>query len=459
MNTSNPQLRRLRQRKQEALDEIKAIRNEAATANVDLSDADRENIAGLEQIVGDYDDRIKRLEKILADELTAPVIASANGDGSKTTYPAPGSTPYPAPRLAKPANGSEWATRMFGHQATTGYSVSGFESVDEFLAVVKSERWDDRLGALQVSGQQEGSGAAGGFVVPSEYVVTSILGPAYEQSVCLQRCDTVSMTTEEKTVAGWDTSSASGGTLFGGFTPTIVGEGSSMTPQTGKVRKVKLKARKIGLLGKSSNEIEEDASALPQLMTTGLSTSVAHTLDYYCLWGDGASEPQGAMNADSIIEVSKEDGQQAASVVYSNLTKMLARLHPSLYNDAVWMASPTLVPWLFEMTVTVGTAGSFIPVLTSRDGQSEILLRPVIWSEKCKALGTAGDISLIAWSQYYIGLRKELTIEKSRHVYFESDETAWRAILRADGQPKWKEAYTPRNGDTLSWCVTLETRS
>lgn len=399
---------------------------------------------------------VERYEKLLEAERKEPPVYSSDGPSD---WPGMGGT---RPRTRRPegpvdpTSGSAWAQRMFGQQ---GYSVSGFDSVDEFLAVVKSERYDERLSGVMVSGQQEGGGSTGGFVVPEEFAVTSILGPAYEQSVCLQRCETVPMKAEEKTVAGWDTSSASGGTLFGGFTPTIVGEGDSMTPQTGKVRKVKLKARKIGLLGKSSNEIEEDAFALPELMTVGLSTSVAHTLDYYCLWGDGAREPLGAMNSPSKIEVSKENGQQATSVVYQNLTKMLARLHPSLYNDAIWMASPTLVPWLFEMTVNVGTAGSFIPVLTNRDGRSEILLRPVIWSEKCKALGTVGDICLIAWSQYYIGLRKELSIEKSRHIYFESDETAWRAILRADGQPKWAEVYTPRNGDTLSWCVTLETRS
>ena len=63
------------------------------------------------------------------------------------------------------------------------------------------------------------------------------------------------------------------------------------------------------------------------------------------------------------------------------------------------------------------------------------------------------------FSQYAIGLRKEITLEKSQHILFMSDQTVWRAITRCDGQGRWNQAFTPANGDTQSWCVTLDERA
>ena len=74
-------------------------------------------------------------------------------------------------------------------------------------------------------------------------------------------------------------------------------------------------------------------------------------------------------------------------------------------------------------------------------------------------LGAEGDLVLTDLSQYALGMRKEITIEQSRHVFFASDATAWRTIVRFDGMHMWASAYTPRNGPTMSWAVTLAIRA
>jgi len=58
-----------------------------------------------------------------------------------------------------------------------------------------------------------------------------------------------------------------------------------------------------------------------------------------------------------------------------------------------------------------------------------------------------------------VGLRKEVSIERSMHVGWSTDETGYRAILRADGQGTWAKAFTPKNGSPLSWAVTLAARA
>lgn len=76
-----------------------------------------------------------------------------------------------------------------------------------------------------------------------------------------------------------------------------------------------------------------------------------------------------------------------------------------------------------------------------------------------QSLGTSGDIALIDWTQYAIGIGRGIAIARSEHHGFSSDSTYWRAVLRIDGQPLWSTAFTPRTGSTLSWSVKLATRA
>ena len=97
--------------------------------------------------------------------------------------------------------------------------------------------------------------------------------------------------------------------------------------------------------------------------------------------------------------------------------------------------------------------------MTQDDGRFFILTRPVVFTEKVPTLGAKGDIGLYDFSQYAIGIRKDISIDRSRHAGFTTDSTYFRGILRADGTPTWRQAYQPKNGDTLSPFVTVEART
>lgn len=66
---------------------------------------------------------------------------------------------------------------------------------------------------------------------------------------------------------------------------------------------------------------------------------------------------------------------------------------------------------------------------------------------------------LADFSHYAIGLRQQIVIQKSMHAGFQTDETAYRLVVRVDGQPRIAKAFTPKNGSTLSWCVKLAARA
>ena len=140
--------------------------------------------------------------------------------------------------------------------------------------------------------------------------------------------------------------------------------------------------------------------------------------------------------------------------------KLEFSFHPASLGNSVWVCNATAIPQLLKLTIPVGTGGSHIPVMSeTATGQFTILTRPVVFTEKLPSLGTVGDILLVDFLQYLIGMRREVVMDKSMHVGFADDETHFRTIVRVDGQGKWSAAYTPANGDSMSWCIALATRA
>jgi len=242
-----------------------------------------------------------------------------------------------------------------------------------------------------------------------------------------------------------------------GFVGQWVAEHGEFTEQEISTARITLNRAKLGLFTRASNELVM-ASQFEQELIPALNNAIAYERDSAFLFGTGVGQPQGAVNAVSTIEVAKETGQAAATIVKANLDKMLSRLHPALFNEAVWVVSPTTLPSLLNLSQDIGTAGAAMPVMNS-GGSLSIHTRPVLISSKMKALGTSGDIILAAFSQYAVGLTRGIAVDRSEHFKFQNDQTVWRARFLADGQSRWATTFTPKNGSTLSWCVKLATRA
>ena len=334
-------------------------------------------------------------------------------------------------------------------------SNGGFSSLEDFFSTVHNGRADDRLDQLAHS---EGVPSEGGFFVPEQFAA-QMLDASLENEIVRPRANVEPMNSETKVIAGFESADNSSGSLYGGFTANWVGESGSIDEETGKIRRITLAARKLALFTKSSNELLADGAGFEQQLTSVLTAAAGWHLDYAFLRGSGAGQPRGVLNDPALVSVSKESGQAATTIVYENLTKMFARTHTASVGNSVWVANPTCIPQLLGLSVDVGTGGSFIPAMIESGGQFTMLTRPVLFTEKLPTLGTVGDIILADFSQYTVGLRRGFVIDRSSHVGFRTDETGWRLILRADGQGRWKSAFTPKNGDSQSWCVALATRS
>ena len=329
----------------------------------------------------------------------------------------------------------------------------GFRSLHEFIGAVHSGRFDPRLKETR-AGMSEGVGSEGGFLVPTEFAA-EIIDSALENEIVRPRARVFPMISDKKIVPGFDGSDHTSN-LYGGFSGQWLAENSVAGDQAAKFRSISLLAKKLACFTKCSNELLADASNFENVIGDALVRAVGWFLDYAFLRGSGAGQPLGVLNSPSLIVVAKEGGQTADTINSTNLLKMYARMHPAHLNNAIWIANPSTLPQL--LSLTLGSNSAFTPMLV-RDGSRYYLLgNELLLSEKVPTLGDQGDLVFVDLSQYGVGLRKEISLDRSQHVGWHSDQSHYRVLLRADGQSLLNVALTPKHGVALSWVVALEAR-
>ncbi|NOT55864.1 MAG: phage major capsid protein [Deltaproteobacteria bacterium] len=347
--------------------------------------------------------------------------------------------------------------RRYGDLFPNAGDSGGFTSGEEWLRTVASGMSDGRILQMNAATHLEGVGSSGGFVVP-EVLSRAWLDASLENEIVRPRCQVVPMTSESLKVAGFDISDMSTASPFG-FKPEWSMENSDATPQTGKFRVIELHSKKLRLYSEASTELVMDGNDFESQVGQAMIAAIGWGLDDACLSsGTGAGMPKSILNDAALITVAKEAGQANGTILYENILKMFARLHPNAMKGAVWVANATTLPQLLTMSVGIGAAGALMPAVKESNGTFSLLGMELLFTEKLPVLGQKGDILLVNFSNYVLGLRKEVVLEKSNAPGWGRDVMSYRVILRADAQGKWNKAQTPKNGDSRSWCVALAAR-
>lgn len=358
------------------------------------------------------------------------------------------------------ASGVLKVSRKFtpGQNATDFDSVTsggGFKSFGDFLHTIKVEPGDTRLKALS-----EAEDSSGGFLVPEE-MRKDLLTLVLESSVIRPHATSFKMGSETLSIPRIvDTSHSSN--LFGGVIAYWTKESTAVTATEPEFGLIKLTAKKLMGYTYAPNELLEDSAInLELLIKKCFSESISWFEEEAFIRGDGAGEPLGILNSGAVIEVSKETGQAADTILAENVWKMYSRMFPASVKKAVWLANPNIKPELYAMAVPIGTGG--VSVYLPAGGISQtpydtLCGRPVLFTEHCSTLGDAGDLLFCDLSYYIIGDRRQLTVAASPHIRFTTDQTAWRFTQRVDGQPWLNTYFTPKRGSTLSPFISLEAR-
>lgn len=301
-----------------------------------------------------------------------------------------------------------------------------------------------------------GTPSTGGFSVP-EPLAAQWLDDSIESEIIRPRATVWPMESATRKVPGWDASDQST-KLFGGFEMQFPSEEGEADKQTGKLRAIELSAKKGAIFVDISNELREDGQGFEAQLDRAMRLSIGYGMDEVFINGT-AGQPLGIRNDPAKITVSKEGGQLKDTICWENITKMYARMYPAGRQRAVWLANDDTIPQLLSLSIAFGTAGSYVQVMKESSGQFSMLGRPVIFTSHMPTLGDEDDLMFVDLSQYAIGIRRELKLEKSNIPGWTTDLMSYRAILRFDGMGTWNTYLTPKRGGSLSWCVGLAERA
>lgn len=208
----------------------------------------------------------------------------------------------------------------------------------------------------------------------------------------------------------------------------------------------------------SSELIEDSPQAFGNYVSLIAAAAYARSENRIFMRGTGVGQPLGMLNASSTVDVVKEGGQAAATVLYENVLNLERRLLGSSWERANWYCHQTVLEQLRTMVVTTGTGGG--PVYQEGAQGRFLLGRPLLVTDILPTLGTRGDIFLCDPSMYVIVDGPPMVIEQSGVIGFEGEQTYFRVKARTDGRPLLAKAVTPEVGaNTHSAYVVLETRA
>ena len=351
----------------------------------------------------------------------------------------------------------------------------GFGSLGEFMqAVYQADKpgksIDGRL-LLGVLGGMSGIGAAapgnfsneaagqdGGFLVPPQFS-QEIFKLSLGEDSLLPLTDNVeisgnSMAFPKDESTPWGTN---------GIRAYWQGEAASAVATKPVLGLSTLRLKKLMALVPTTDELLDDANALTTYLPQKVALSIRWKANESILFGAGNGIPVGCMNAGAIVTVAKESGQATQTLVPQNLAKMIARLPPGSFTNAVWIVNNDVLPALF--TLSLGNFPIYLPTGLSVGGiqispYGTLLGRPVFVSQHANTFSSQGDVLLVDLS-YYQTITKAggMQTATSMHLYFDADLTAFRTTFRMDGQSKITNPIAPAKGsNSLSPYIQLGAR-
>ena len=357
--------------------------------------------------------------------------------------------------------------------ATSGTPPTPFTALGDQLQAVAAftrDPYTRNPGVAKLQEIQAATGAGedvasdGGFLVQTDFT-SELLRLVHETGVLAGLTDRkpISANANGLKINAVDETSRVDGSRWGGVRAYWAGEAAALTASKPKYRQMELNLQKLTGLYYATDELLMDAVALGAFIQDAFAEEFGFKVDDAIIRGSGAGQPLGILGHAGTLDIGKETGQDATTVLAENTEKMYARMWPPSVPRAEWFINQDVWTQLFQLSHVIGTGG--VPMFMLPGGLinapfGSLLGRPVMPIEQCETLGTSGDIIFADLSQYLMIEKGGIEAASSIHVQFLTDETTFRFILRLDGQPKRNAALTPYKGtNTLSSFITLATRS
>jgi HK97 family phage major capsid protein len=347
--------------------------------------------------------------------------------------------------------------QVVSDEADRALAGNPFKSAQEFFVAVKNagvypSETDKRLLPLKATGLNEAIPSQGGFLVPQQTAGGILQGMYKTGSLLALMSNMTPVSGNGLTFNAVDETSRADGSRYGGIRGYWMAEAGTKTASKPAFRQIELKLKKVAALCVATDELLEDAAALASWLQREVPNELRFMVEDAIVNGNGVGKPLGILNSGALRTfATRVDAGEIDAVDLGNMWAARA----SEYNDYVWLVTPRAFPQLLNMSI------GNTPVFIGAGGMSglpynTLLGRPMLETEYNAALGTAGDIILFSPSAYpMIEKAGGIQSASSIHVYFTSDEQAFRFVYRVDGKPSWYTTRTEKDATTTSPFVVL----
>lgn len=319
-------------------------------------------------------------------------------------------------------------------------------------------------GRLKAQGLNEDTDSEGGFLIPTEQSNT-LLEKSVEEDFFLSKMFRLPMGSNTIKIPTIAETSRVDGSRSGGVLGYWTGEGIQKNKSNPKFGQVQISLNKLVVLTWTTDELLEDSPISIEPLISRLATKeINFKIKDAVFRGTGAGMPLGILDAPATVSVAKQGAQAADTIVSQNVIKMWSRLHPASRKNAMWFYNVDAFPQLIGLNIAMTSSDQLIWIPSggiSGKPFDTLFGAPAVPLEVCSTLGDLGDIVLVDMTQYIMGEKSGgVKAATSIHLRFDYDETAFRFVMRTDGQPWWNSALTPFKGtNTQSPWITLAERT
>lgn len=355
---------------------------------------------------------------------------------------------------------------------TRGYGESGFgRFAQEVRAYDKGEGMSERIKIVAAAGDGMSAGikSEGGVLLPPAFSTTILDLVGMDSDPLLSEVDNLPPLPDNAESMEYpviNESSRADGSRKGGIRGYWKAELTQMTESKPTLKDVKFSPQELYVFCYASDKLLRHAPQLSAFISSCAADEINFKLGDSIINGTGAGMPRGILAGATDaprVQIAKETSQAAATITIQNLAKMYARMPAKYLPGAKWYVNVDTLPQFLLMTFAVGTGGIpiFMPGGTVANAPyGTIYGRPVVPLEYCQTLGTEGDIIFANMKRYAVQTRGTVEAGMSIHLKFDFNQTAFRFLFEADGQPWNATSITPKNGSNkLSPIVTLATRA
>jgi HK97 family phage major capsid protein/HK97 family phage prohead protease len=321
------------------------------------------------------------------------------------------------------------------------------------LQPVTAEQKFPRLKFLKATGASEGVPFDGGVLLDPT-LTSEIIKPMHEMGPFSN--DVRRLPVGANSNYGWinavDETSRATGSRWGGIRGYRIAEAVTKTASKPTFRRINWELKEYAAVVVATDVLLADAPLFSEIVRTGVSEELNFMLNDDIMNGAGVAGPQGFMNSGALITVTRTTGSK---ILGEDISAMWNRMDLRGRKTANWYIGNDSQPQLDNLFAVGSTAVLYPYASIGQDGIQRLYGRPVKVTEFNASLNTTGDIALFDPAQYLLWEKGGVEAQTSIHVYFLTDETAFRFVTRVDGSLSVNTPLTPYKGSTTTSPVVV----